>query len=144
MTNHLEILSPQGTFRFDVPGSFEPRLEPTWKEAAEPPELTELREVWEIPGARLVASDGDPATFWNEWAAFLALLRVRGPGFPVSVRLVRDPPGAVVWTLGPPTHERFRVEQLSAGREDQVPRAAWQVLAPVTLVISAVQRFADV
>lgn len=64
----------------------------------------------------------------------------------MSVRLVRDPTTTpvVVWTLGPPTHERFRIEQLGAGTDDVVPRAAWNVLAPVTLVVSAVQRFADV
>ncbi len=55
MTIQLEILSAQGTHRFQVPGGFEPRLEPVWKEASEPPEVIEVREVWEIPGARLVA-----------------------------------------------------------------------------------------
>ena len=54
MTLHLEIHGPQ-VFRFDVPGAFEPRLEPVWKEAAEPPEVTEIREVWEIRGARAPA-----------------------------------------------------------------------------------------
>ena len=144
MTLHLEIHGPQ-VFRFDVPGTFEPRLEPVWKEAAEPPEVTEIHEVWEIRGARLVASDGDPATFWREWTAFLDRLRVRGPGFPVWVRLVRVTGSAsdVVWTLGPPRHERFRIEQLGAATDEEAPRATWRVLAPVTLVVSAVQRFAD-
>ena len=144
MTIQLEILSAQGTYRFQVTGGFEPRLEPVWKEASEPPEVVEVREVWEVPGTRLVASDGDPATLWREWTDFLAQFRARS-GAPVTVRLVRDPAGAaeVVWTLGAPTHERFRIEQLGAGREDHLPRAAWRVLAPFTLVVSAVQRFAD-
>lgn len=140
------ILELQGasTFRFRVSGAFQPRLEPTWKEASEPPEVTELREVWEIPDARLVASDGDPATFWTEWHAFLAELRARRTQ--LTVQLVRERAGGndVVWTLSPATHERFRIEQLGAGPDDLVPRATWRVLAPVTLVISAVQRFADV
>ena len=146
MRLQLEIESPHGGFRFDVPGALEPRLEPVWKEASDPPELVEIREVWELPGARLVASDGTSATFWREWAAFLARLRVRGQGFPLRVRLVRDPGGAAepVWTLGPPTHERFRIEQLTAGSDELLPTATWHVLAPVTLVVSAVQRFADV
>src|SRR5690606_36572537 len=117
------------------PGPLEPRLEPVWKEASDPPEVVEIREVWEVPGARLVASDGDPATFWREWAAFLARLRVRGAGFPVWVRLIRDPAGAaeVVWSLGPPTHERFRIEQVSAKTDELAPAATWRVLVPVTL-----------
>ncbi|MCW8138600.1 MAG: hypothetical protein KIT58_06825 [Planctomycetota bacterium] len=145
MSLRLEIHTPTGVFSLAVAGGFEPRLEPVWKEAAEPPEVVEVREVWEVPGVRLVASDGEPATLWREWTEFLARFRVRGAGAPVTVRLVRDPAGAaeVVWTLGPPTHERFRVEHLGAGREDHVPRAAWRVLAPFTLVVSAVQRFAD-
>lgn len=145
MKLELEIESPQGAFRFAVPGALEPRLEPVWKEAANPPEVVEIREVWELPGARLVATDGKPATFWREWTEFLARLRVRGAGFPLRVRLVRDPQGVAepVWTLGPPTHERFRIEQLSAGTDELAPTATWNVLAPVTLVVSAVQRFAD-
>lgn len=145
MSLYVEILGPSGTYRFAVPGAFEPRLEPAWKEASEPPEVVELREVWEIPGARIVATDGDPLTFWQEWTAFLASVRVRGPGA-ISVRLVREIGGTphVVWTLGPPTHERFRIEQLGARTDEAVPRATWNVLAPFTLVVSAVQRFADV
>jgi hypothetical protein len=144
VTLHLEIHGPQ-VFRFDVPGTFEPRLEPVWKEAANPPEVTEIREVWEVRGARLVASDGDPAAFWREWTAFLDRLRVRGAGYPAWVRLVRvtGATSETVWTLGPPSHERFRIEQTGAGLDDVVPRATWRVLAPVTLVVSAVQRFAD-
>lgn len=141
----LEIQGAPDHFRFDVPGPLEPRLEPVWKEASDPLEVVEVREVWEIPGARLVASDGDPATFWREWTAFLARLRVRGAGFPVWVRLIRDPAGAaeVVWSLGPPTHERFRIEQVSAKTDELAPAATWRVLVPVTLVVSAIQRFAD-
>ncbi|HBP17418.1 MAG TPA: hypothetical protein DEA08_06465 [Planctomycetes bacterium] len=141
----LEIQGNQSHFRFDVPGAFEPRLEPVWKDAADPPEITEVREVWEIPGARLVASDGRPETFWKEWRAFLARLRVRGQGFPLWVRLVRDPGGAAqtVWTLGAPDHERFKIEELSASSDELAPTATWRILAPVTLVVSAVQRFAD-
>src|SRR5687768_9705065 len=129
MSLRLDIHSSSGTFGLTVQGGFEPRLEPVWKEASDPPEVIEIREVWEIPGARLVASDGDPATLWREWTDFLAHFRARS-GAPVTVRLVRDPAGAaeVVWTLGAPTHERFRFEHLGAGREDHVPRAAWRVL----------------
>ena len=141
----LEIQGDQSHFRFDVPGPLEPRLEPVWKEAANPPQVVEIREVWEIPGARLVSSDGSTATFWREWKAFLARLRVRGQGFPLWVRLIRDPAGAgqVVWTLGPPDYEHFKIEELSAGSDELAPTATWRVLVPVTLVVSAVQRFAD-
>lgn len=52
----LEIQGTPDHFRFDVPGPLEPRLEPLWKEASDPPEVVEIREVWEVPGARLVAS----------------------------------------------------------------------------------------
>lgn len=141
----LELQGPSSNFRFDVPGPLEPRLEPVWKEAANPPEVIEIREVWEIPGARVVASDGTSATFWREWTQFLGRLRQRGPAFPLWVRLIRDPAGQgeVVWTLGPPTHEQFKVELVSAGTDEVAPGATWRVLAPVTLVVSAVQRFAD-
>lgn len=141
----LEIQGDQSHFRFDVPGPLEPRLEPVWKEAANPPQVVEIREVWEIPGARLVSTDGSPAAFWREWTAFLARLRIRGQGFPLWVRLIRDPASAaqVVWTLGPPDYERFKIEQLSAGSDELAPTATWRVLVPVTLVLSAVQRFAD-
>lgn len=129
---------------FDAPGPFEPRLEPVWKEDSEPPEVTEIREVWEFPGARLVSSDGSEQAFWTEWRAFANRLRSRDPGF-TSARLIRDPDGAaeVVWTLGPPAQEGFKVEQLGAGTDDLLPSSTWRVLAPVTLVLSAVQRFPD-
>jgi len=141
----LEIQGPQSNYRFDVPGPLEPRLEPVWKEAANPPQVVEIREVWEVPGARLVSSDGTSTTFWREWAAFLARVRVRGQGYPLWVRLIRDPAGAaqVVWTLGPPDYERFKIEQISAGTDELAPTATWRSLVPVTLVISAVQRFAE-
>lgn len=145
MSLYLEIETPSGPFRFDVQGGFSPRLEPVWKEAAEPPEIVEVREVWEVQGARLLASDGEPAVFWQEWTAFLARFRVRGRGYPIAVRLVREENGSaqVVWRLGPPTHERFKIEQVGVGPDELFPRATWRTLAPVTLVVSAAQRFAD-
>jgi len=92
----LEIQGDQSHFRFDVPGPLEPRLEPVWKEAANPPQVVEIREVWEIPGARLVSSDGSPAAFWREWAAFLARLRIRGPSFANLQVLSEVVPGHMV------------------------------------------------
>lgn len=146
MTLQLEIHALPVPFRFEVLGSLEPRLEPVWKDAADPPEVVDVREVWEVRGARLLAPDGDEARIFEEWRALLGRLRVRGPGFPLWARLVRDPQGAaeVVLTLGPPTHERFKVVEVGAGAEDQAfPRSVWRALVPVSLVLSAAQRLAD-
>jgi len=139
----LEIQGPAAPFRFDVPGLFEPRLEASWKEASNPREVTEVREVWEIRGARLVSPDGTQAALWSRWREFTDRLRQRsGPRW---VRLVREPQGAreVVWTLGPPEYEELKVERLSAGEDPLAPSATWSVLASVTLVVSAARRLQD-
>ena len=144
MTLQLEISGPAAPFSFDVPGLFEPRLEPSWKAASNPPQVTEVREVWEIRGARLVSPDGSQAALWARWTEFTNQLRKRAG--PQWVRLVRDPKGAreIVWTLGPPTHEGLKIEQLSAGQDESAPSATWKVLASVTLIVSGVRRFQDV
>lgn len=140
----LEIVSGT-TFTFDVEGVIEPRLEPEWKDAANPPQLERVRVVWTVTRARIVAVDAD--ALWDAWAAFLARLQTRQPTAPpTSVRIVRDPGGAneTVQTLGPATYQEFRWEGVTGeGTDDGSPAASWNVVAPVTLSFSAVLALAD-
>lgn len=147
LANTLELQGGSGNFTFLVPPSFEPRAALEWKDAANPPQLTAIRWVWEFRGAMLVSSNGTTATLWTEFAAFLARFQTRG-STPTYARIVRDPAGAnaTVWTLGPSTYEGFKVEAIQAGsgnRFAQAESALWRVAIPVDLTISAVQKLPD-
>ena len=138
MTLLLEIGAAgwSSPFRFHVPGGFEPRLEPEWQGG----EITELREVWELPGLRLL---GTQDTLWAEWQRFLGAWKTRAPKPTVRLLQIQGSNEVEVWQLGPPEHEDLRIETLSVGPDTQIPQATWRSLVPITLLISATQRFAD-
>ena len=131
----LEIQGSPTNFTFSVEGSFFPRIVPTYKEAANPPQVTELREEWEFRDCRIVSTDGTVATLWTQWAAFLARVKSR-TAHPTYARLV-IPNGATLYTLGPSTHEGFRFEDLEGNEDALSPRASWRNVACITLRVSA-------
>lgn len=145
MTARLQ-LQIQGTsdFAFDVEGEWIPSIEPIYKEAAQPPELAELRHTWEFRGCRIVSSDNTTATLWDEFQAFLAYFEDR-TAHPTYVQLVRDPSGAaaVEWKLDGSTYEQLRFELIEGQTDALVPDSSWNTSALVTLRVSAVRKFAD-
>lgn len=144
----FQIQGSSTNFSFDVEGSFTPSIQAIYKEAADPPEVAELRHAWEFRGCKIVSSDGTQATLWDEWLAFVARFENRD-SFPTYARLVRDPAGAAVeeWKLDGTTYEQLRVESISAGPEDLPPGtpsdAHFRTVVGVTIVVSAVRKFAD-
>lgn len=138
----LEIQGGSGNFVFAVEGAFFPRVEAVYKEAANPPQVTELREVWEFRGCRILSADGTVGSLWTQWAAFLARIKSR-TAHPTYARLV-IPGGATLYTLGPPTHEGFRFEDLEGDEDGLSPRATWRNVAVVTIRFSGRIVAADV
>lgn len=141
----FELQGDSSNFTFDVEGTYFPRLEAEYKTAANPPQIVALREVWEIRGARLTNDALSPSSLWTEWVALRSRLATRGSSFPTYARFV-IPGGATLHTLGPSTHEGFLVEVLESDPRDLTPEEAaggWRTVAPVTLRVSAVQKFAD-
>lgn len=143
-TLQLQIQGDSSNFAFNVEALPEPELVFEYAESTNPPQPKRIRTRWNFRSARVVSSDGTEATFWTEWADFLARF-ARGSGFPTYVRLVRDPGGAnsVVWTLGPSTYQNFRVDRIAGAEDPEVPGAAWNILAPVEISFSADNVMAD-
>lgn len=147
-TVQFQIQGDSANFTFDVEGGYFPSLEAEYK-ATNPPEIIGLREVWEIRGARLTVSDSlaeaaAASALWAEWVALRARLATRGSSFPTYARFVLgSSPSTVLHTIGPSTHEGFRVEIMSAERDDLAEAGAWRTVAPVTIRVSAIQKFAD-
>lgn len=141
----LEIQGDSSTFTFDVEGSYFPRLEAEYKTAADPPQIVALREVWEIRGAKLTNTALSPSALWAEWVAFRSRIATRGSAFPTYVRFV-IPGGATLHTLGPSTHEGFLIEAVESDPRDlrdEEAAGAWRTVIPVTIRVSAIQKFAD-
>lgn len=143
----LQIATASGTFAFDVQGPYFPRLEPEWKEAANPPEMVALRETWELRQCKFTSADATVASTWTKWLAFRAAILPSGTARAraTSARMVRDPATANVTlhTLGPSTHEQFRVEVLEGETDELEPGASWRTVAACTLRVSAVQKWPD-
>lgn len=137
----LEIQGDSGNFTFDVQGEFLPRMIPEFTDNTNPPEVTSIRTVWEFRQALIRSSDGTVETLWDEWLAFLARLRTRGSSYPTYAKVVRA--GVDEWTLGPSTYEDFRIEVVEGETWEDFPGATWQMVVPVTLLISGVEKFAD-
>lgn len=143
----LQLVHASGTFTFSVEGEYLPRWEPVYRTNANPPVVTEMRQVWEFRQCRLVASSvtglwtGSGATI----AALRALLETRGSGHPTSATLVADPSGTptTLVTLGPPDYEQFQIEALDGETDTATPRASWRLSAAFTIRVSAVKRNAD-
>lgn len=142
--------APGGNFTFALDGPYFPRLEGEYKTAAAAPQLVALREVWEIRGAKIVGAD--PAATWAAWVAFRARIASTrsgsgglAPAFPTYARFV-IPGGATLYTIGPSTHEGFLVELVESDPRDlrdEEQGGAWRTVVPVTLRVSAIQKFAD-
>lgn len=142
----LQITYSGGTFTFAVEGEYLPRWEPTYKVAANPPVVTEMRLVWEFRQCRLIATT--VAGLWvgagSTIATLNTMLSARGTGHPTEAKLVRDPAGtpATLITLGPSTYEGFQIE--AEGETDALfPRASWRTSAAFTIRVSAVKRNAE-
>lgn len=131
-------------FTFDVEGEWTPSVEPVYKEGADPPQLAQLRHVWEFRGCRILSSDNTQATLWDEFLAFVARFEDRD-NHPTYVQLVRDPSGSAVveWKLDGTTYEQLRFELIQGETDPLVPDASWVRTATVSLRISAVRKFAD-
>lgn len=130
-------------FSFDHEGDFLPRLVAEYKDGANPPQVTALREVWEIKNATLSSATDVTAV----WAAFFTFVdKIDRTNMPTKALMTSDPSGtpSVVRTLGPSTHERFKIEaaEVVKGPSDQVGDDQRKLLH-VSVTISAVQRFAD-
>ncbi len=142
----LELQGDSSNFTFDVDGTFFPRLEAEYKTASNPPEIVGLREVWEFRNARLAGGPGAQAAVTAAlFVKFLALrsrVATRGAAFPTYARLV-IPGGATLHTLGPSTHEGFVIQSLGGEVDPENPAATWRSTATFTLIVSAIQRFAD-
>lgn len=138
----LQITYSGGTFTFAVEGEYLPRWEPTYKIAANPPVVTEMRKVWEFRQCRLISTT--VAGLWTDVATLDTMLMARGTGHPTAAVLKRDPAGANVTlvTLGPSTYEGFAIE--AEGETDAIlPRASWRTSAAFTIRVSAIKRNAD-
>lgn len=133
------------TFTFDVEGGYFPRLEAEYKEAANPPQVTALRETWEFRQCRILSANDTVASTWTKWLAFRDAVSSR-TAHPTYARLVRDPAGSpsTLVTLGPPTHEKFRIEIVEGETDELEPGASWRKVATCTLRVSAVIKNADV
>lgn len=138
----LQITYSGGTFTFAVEGEYLPRWEPTYKIAANPPVVTEMRKVWEFRQCRLISTT--VAGLWTDVSTLDTMLMARGTGHPTAAVLKRDPAGANVTlvTLGPATYEGFQIE--AEGETDAIlPRASWRTSAAFTIRVSAVKRNAE-
>lgn len=143
----LEFQRSGSNFSFDLEGAWFPRVEASkYKTASEPPQIVELRTVWEFRGCRMVSSDGTPETLFAEFEAFRELFASRST-HPTYARLVATPftSTKVLWTLGPSAdYEQFQLESISGEPDPDVPASSWSTVMYLNITISAVQRNADV
>lgn len=140
----LQIQGDSSNFVFDVEGEWTWEQRKEFHEQRNPPELRAIREVWRFRQARIRSSDGTVATLWDELLAFRARLATRGTAYPTFARLVRKgSPDVVELTLGPNDYEQFRIDLVQGETDAEVPAASWVTVAPITLEISAVRKFAD-
>lgn len=142
----LELVYPSGTVTFAVEGSYLPRWEPTYRFNVNPPEVVELRQVWEFQQVKFIST-----TVSGLWTTagnintLLSILATRGTGHFTSARLIADPSGTptTLITLGPSDYEKFAVEALEGELDAVTPRASWNKSAAFTLRVSAVRKFED-
>lgn len=130
-------------FTFDVEGAWFPSWQPVYKEAANPPEIVEMRQVWEFRDCKIRGETTE--ALWDSLLAFIARLETRA-SHPTYVRLVRDPSSANVTelTLGSGGgHEKLGFEVVDGGLDNLVPDASYNTTATFTLRVSATKKFAD-
>ena len=128
-----------GTYTFDVDGELAISQELEYKEAANPPQLQQINEAWEINAARIVGSTSE-ATFDN-WATFLALLETRTGTRFTSAEQRRD--GVTERTLGPSSYQEFKIELVGTGADPNSPASTYNTVVPLSIRITAVRVFAD-
>ena len=142
----LSLQGDSTDFTFDIEGTWFPRLEAEYKTAANPPQIIGLREVWEFRGCRLVGGPGAQATvtaaLFVKWVALRSRVATRGSAFPTNAYL-KIPGGATLHTLGPSTHEGFVIESIGGEVDPDNPAATNRQTTTMTIIVSAVQRFAD-
>lgn len=140
----LEIVQGATTWTFLVPPRFEPRREARFKEASNPPQVEEVLDIWDLPDALLVSSNGTLATLWTDLAAFRALQETRAT--PIASVTVKDSGGTTRWALSSATsYEQIRVDAWEAGSTsyEEVRPAVWRTVIPVRLQVSAVLKRPD-
>lgn len=128
-----------GAFTFQSQGEFLPSVEPVYKEAADPPELSELRHTWEFRDMRIVAADAGAT--WDRFQQLLGLIEDRDD--PITNVAVWRGTTTEEWDLGGSGYEQLRVELLEVTTDELVPDATWGCVLPVTLRVSAVRKFED-
>lgn len=147
----LEIQGDGTHFTFDVEGTWHVSQEMFWKTAAQPPELTAVRETFDVRGARVVGADIE--TFWDAWTAFRNRLLRRDTGFPIWVRLRR-----LVGTGAPATEyllgdndgdgnfsfwQGLTVETIDTRYDDVIQGGTWRRSIVLDLRFSAMRVFPD-
>ena len=140
----IKITTGTGDVSFALDGGWSWRQAPVYKEAANPPELEEIREEWTITGI-VRSSTGTAEQGWDDFNAARDKLLGRGTSKATKVEIIRDPEGTPVTelTLGPPTYERFIVEEVTGGEWSDAPAASFRVVFPLTIRISAVRLAVD-
>ncbi|HYE92697.1 MAG TPA: hypothetical protein VEA38_16825 [Terriglobales bacterium] len=136
------------TFKFDVEGEFLPRWEPSFKFSADPPQLTEMRRVWEFRQCRLVSSttSGLWANSNDNIGTLDLIMGTRSTGRFTAATIKRDPDSAnaTVFQLGVGTGvEAFTVEFLEGETDALTPAASWRYSAAFTIRISQVTKLTD-
>lgn len=137
---------------FDIDGEFTPTRILVYDDAstdttnyqAEP---IELRDVWEIRGAKLRAATVE--ALWDSIHTFKDRFATSGStratSFPSYAKIVRDPDGtpADEWVLGPSTYEGFRVEEIRFGAVEESRGETFGASVSVDMRMSASIRQAD-
>lgn len=141
----LEIVQGVTTFTFLVPPRpFLPERECRFKEASEPPEVEEIADVWDLPNALLVSTDGTQATLWTQFAALRALVGTRAA--PLTSVKAKDSAGNTLWDLTAGAYENLRIERMTFGEAtpyEGADHASWRTVIPCNLRVSAVLPQAD-
>lgn len=139
----LRLNYTSGTVTFAVEGDYLPRWEPVYRFNTNPPQIVEMRQVWEFRGARLVNTT--TSGLWTSIASLLGRIGTRGTGQLTSATLVATPSGtpSTLLTLGPSDYEKFAVDVLDGELDPTVPAASWRRSATFTLRLSAVRKFDD-
>jgi hypothetical protein len=139
--------SVDDVFAFDMNGSWRWRNEFVYKDSADDSQAEQVRAVWELIGNAQLSPDGTFGEGWEQLRAAFAVFHQRGGSFPTKVEIVRDPGGAgetVELTLGADDWEDFRVDELSGGEPFELaPDATHRTAFPVTIRVSAIQRFEE-
>lgn len=116
-----------------------------FKEAAEPPEVVEAVDTWELRDAWMVSSDGTQATLHTEASTLLGLVGSRAS--PFTSATIKDSSGNPLRTLATGSgYEQIRIEDMVLGEPTRYPgleAGTWKSGVSCSLTISAVLPQAD-